>query len=358
MKILIATGGSGGHIFPALHVARELRDRGHAVVFAGVLGPFKDKIKQEGFACSEIAAKGLKAESLKSSLQWAATMVKSICGSIRVLRASRPGCVIGFGGYGAFPLVLMAALMKVPAIIHEQNARPGRANRVLAPLAQRIAVSYPESVGLWPRHKTFLSGCPCRFPREGLSVQDSRRQFGLEKDRLTILVTGGSQGSKTINQTFIAALPFLLENHDVQVIHLTGEEKEENVRAFYAQKGIACFVAPFIEEMEAAYTAADLAVCRAGAVTISELAAFQVPAVIIPYPFAGGHQRDNARVLVEADQACLLEEEDMTAQTLAESVFALVERKREPGKFDEKLQEFIQPNAAKMIAVELEQLNG
>jgi len=354
MNILIATGGSGGHIFPALYVARELRNRGHEVTFAGVFGVFQARIEREGFSCQLISSRGFKTESLKSGLQWVISMVKSICGSYRIIRAFRPQRVVGFGGYGAFPLVLMAILLRVPTVIHEQNVRPGRANRMLAPLVTKIAVSFSQTMGLWRGHRTLFSGCPCRSPKKDSSARDARQGFGLSFDRMTILVMGGSQGSLTVNRMFLETLPLIGQARPVQVIHLTGDAEKEDVRAVYTQNGVPCYVASFIDEMEDAYAAADLAICRAGAVTVSELAAFCLPAVLIPYPFAGGHQKENAGVLTKTGLARMVEEKDLNARVLADNVLALAGE----DKVEDRSSGIYQPNAAKVIAVELEQLNG
>ncbi len=353
MKILIATGGSGGHIYPALSVARELRSRGHEAFFVGVFGTFQPRIEREGFSCRVISSRGFKTESLKSGLQWIVSMVKSICGSYRIIRESRPERVVGFGGYGAFPLVLVAIVLRVPTIIHEQNVRPGRANRMLAPLVTKIAVSFSQSMDRWRWHRTLFSGCPCRSPQKGASVPEVRQHFGLAEDRLTLLVMGGSQGSLTINRVFLEALPVLARARRFQVIHLTGEAEQEDVRARYAREGIPCYVASFMDEMEQAYTAADVAVCRAGAVTVSELAAFRLPAVLIPYPYAGAHQKENAQVLVKTGLARMTEEPDLTAQVLVKNILAAAETDRALIR----VKEVYEPNAAKKIAVELEQLN-
>jgi len=320
MTIVLATGGSGGHIFPALRAAEQLKIMGHRVEFCGVFGPFRERILAEGYGCEELPARGLSTDSVKTVLSSSCSMLKSTYLAFRYLRRVRPSVVAGFGGYGAFAVVAAAVLQRRRVIIHEQNVVPGRANRFLGPWVHRIAVSFEKSRTYWPPQKTVVTGCPYRKLNAGFDPAACRAQFSLAPALRTILVFGGSQGSRQINTRFLEALPLIRKSGEFQIIHMTGRTDESRAREEYRRLNIPAYCAAFVDDMPAAYGAADIVVGRSGAVTINEVAAAGLPAVLIPYPWAGGHQIENARLLADRQAALIITEDQLTPQRLADAI--------------------------------------
>jgi len=324
MRVMITTGGTGGHIFPALRTAAEFRRSGDEVFFAGVFKSAAEQIRQEGYPIFELAARGM---ALKNPLVLArsvAAMLVALGQAARILKKVRPDAVVGFGGYGGFAVALAAALSGIPTVIHEQNVFPGKANRLLAFFVRRVAVSFASGIKFFPQAKTVLTGYPLRLSAATAAPEEILERFGLSADKPTILVLGGSQGSRRINTAFMEMIPILQAKLDFQVIHACGEKDFGELKLRYSQTGIANYLTPFLHEMADAYSIAAVAVCRAGAGTVTELAAFGVGAVLIPYPFAGGHQRYNADVLAERGAAVIIDDAALTGAGLASTVEKLL----------------------------------
>lgn len=351
MKIVVATGGTGGHIFPALCVATELKSQGHEIMFVGVFGPSADRIRAQGFFLEELPARGLTAGSPVSVITTFILMAKSWVKSKNAMGRWKPDAVLGFGGYGAFPVVLAAVTSGIPAMIHEQNVVPGRANRILSRMVNRIAVSFDQSRKYFPFKKTVLTGCPCRYQGKRHDRGEIFREFGLEQGRLTMVVIGGSQGSRAVNQAFVQMIPALMSDMDFQVIHISGAKNFDELAFQYGKTGIKSYLTPFLEDMDKAYTVADVVVSRAGALTITELALFGIPAVLIPYPFAGGHQKANAQVLVEAGTAEIMEEHHLTPEALKAAICRMAGQGSE--EFRTRSLKIFQPHAAELLAREV-----
>lgn len=320
MKVILATGGTGGHLFPAIRVAQEFRQGGHDIVLVGSFQRGRPYLVQSGFAFEEIASKGLVTRPFHEMLMSCWIMLGAIIRSFRSLKRLKPDVVIGFGGYGAFPVVLAAAVLRLPVLIHEQNVVPGRANALLARFADKIAISFAQSASFFKECKTVLTGCPCHTRQKQFDRDALFGQFGLNRGKTTILVLGGSQGSRRINEAFTQALKMLKSNLDFQVIHVAGKQDPAILRERYNHFGIPFALFEFLDKMEDAYEIADVIVSRAGAATVSEIAYFRKPAVLIPYPYAQGHQKYNASVLVEAGVAQMLEEADLSASKLADAI--------------------------------------
>ena len=350
MKIMLATGGSGGHIFPALYVAAELKREGHIVYFAGSFGFLKERIEKAGYPCWVVPAQGARIENLKSALQSIFSMLKSTYCALKTLKANRPEAVAGFGGYGAFPVVMAAVILRIPVIIHEQNVIPGRANRLLAGLVNKIAVSFSQSLSCFPARKTVCCGCPCLLPQIVGDRPRLKRELGLREEPLMILVLGGSQGSRFINEAFTNSLELLRGVLDFQVFHICGQQDTAVLADIYQKAAVHCRVVSFWDDMSLVYQAADLAVSRAGAVTISELAAFGLPAVLIPYPYAGGHQQANAEILASAGTASILPQADLTGPALQSAILSLLARVPKRNEMTEKV---FRPDAARLFAEEI-----
>jgi len=346
MKFVIATGGTGGHLFPALRVAQELKREGHDILFLGSFSRGREQMQNSGFAFEDLGAKGLTSAQAFGSI---VAMIKATCKALRLLRRFQPDTVLGFGGYGAFPVVLSAVLLRYPSLIHEQNVVPGRANAFLARAVKKVAISFGKSAQYFNPKKTVLTGCPCHFPKENADRAAILKEFQLEEGKTTILVFGGSQGSRRINEVFMGAVKMLKEKLDFQVIHASGPQDYPELQNQYNQLGIPFALFEFLDKMEEAYHIADLVVSRSGAGTVSEIASFQLPAIFIPYPFAQGHQKENAAVLCEAKIAHLIEDKDFSAPKLTETISMVLEQQRGGGS---DLKDICFPDAAQRLAQE------
>lgn len=346
MKIVLATGGSGGHIFPALYTAYQLQKFGHEVIFIGVLGAFAERIKKGGFEIFPLEAKGLSFTSFKGFSIFVLGMLKALGRSFKILKEVKPDVVCGFGGYGAFAVVLEAFFLRIPTIIHEQNVAPGRANKLLSILVQRVAVTFKESKKYFGDDKTVVTGCPCRSSAAVGEPTSLRKAFGLKEDTFTILVLGGSQGSRRINEEFLKTVGLLQGEGNFQFIHLSGKKDYPKLKEKYSSLKAQGCVFDFWEEMEKAYGAADLVVSRAGAVTICEIAQFHLPAILIPYPHAGGHQKENAKILTELGVARVIDDNALTAAALQEAIRDLMQEKLSGEQRKDRLKNTFFPDAA------------
>jgi UDP-N-acetylglucosamine--N-acetylmuramyl-(pentapeptide) pyrophosphoryl-undecaprenol N-acetylglucosamine transferase len=330
MKIVIATGGTGGHMIPAVKTAQILRDRGHTVIFIGSFRMGTGVIEQNGFPVYDIGSRGLNSFHPYEIVRFLTSMVQGFFRAISMTNKIDPDGVAGFGGYPAFPVVAAAMFIKIPALIHEQNVVPGRANRLLAPYVKRICLSFSDSRRYFPDKKTVVTGCPCNLPVVLPSRKDVLKAWGLRADLPTILVFGGSQGSRTINQKFCAAAKIVTASRPIQVIHVAGKEKASELKSFYSATGVPCLVFEYCRDMPNAYAAADVVIARAGALTVTELGRLGKRCVLIPYPYAGGHQRNNAEVLERRGLACVIEERNLSAERLATALIEGLKRSAEP----------------------------
>jgi UDP-N-acetylglucosamine--N-acetylmuramyl-(pentapeptide) pyrophosphoryl-undecaprenol N-acetylglucosamine transferase len=318
-SVLIMAGGTGGHIYPGLAVAAALQNRGVAVTWLGATGGMElEKVPAQGLEIDEIHIRGLRGKGLAGWISIPVRLGRAVSEARRVFRLRQPGCAISFGGYVAGPGGLAARLHGTPLLVHEQNRIPGLTNRVLARLAQRVLQAFD---GAFPNADT------CGNPvREAVtSLPSPERRWADRSGPARLLVTGGSQGAHALNETVPAALARLPEDQRPLVRHQAGVAGLEAARAAYAAHDIEAEVTPFIEDMAEAYGWADLVVCRAGALTVSELAAAGVGAVLVPYPHAvDDHQTANARVLVEAGAARLIPESALTEKTLGAELAGLL----------------------------------
>ncbi len=327
MKIVLATGGTGGHLFPALQTAREFVKEGHEVFFYGSFGKLAiEKIQSSGFDFKNILAKGLSFRSFGAFFVSVITMAKAVRKAFCMLRKLRPDVVAGFGGYGAFPVVLSAWSLRYPTLIHEQNVVPGKANAILAKLVKKIAISFPQGAKYFNPGKIILTGCPCNVLENSRFKKSVYSEFHLEKNKKTFFVLGGSQGSERINTVFMQVIPLLKKQINFQVIHISGSGEYEKMKKRYKESGIRVALFPFLDKIKEAYQCADLVISRAGAVTITEIIMARVPAVLIPYPHAGGHQKYNARVLCESGTAHMIEEKELSVDVLKTAIFRMINK--------------------------------
>lgn len=305
-RVLIMAGGTGGHVFPALAVAEELRAAGVEVLWLGTPEGIESRIvPAAGFAFEPVRIRGLRGKGILGWLLLPVRMARAMARSLVVIMRYRPKAVLGMGGFVSGPGGLVARLLHKPLLVHEQNALAGFTNRWLARIATRVLVAFEGS--LPERLRPVVTGNPVRRAIESLPAPEGR--FGARSGRLHLLVLGGSLGAQALNETVPEALAACAPGMRPEVWHQAGRAAPESVADDYRGRGIAARVEPFIEDMAAAYAWADLVVCRAGALTVSELAAAGVGAILVPYPYAvDDHQTHNARWLVEAGAARILQE--------------------------------------------------
>ena len=353
LAVVIAGGGTGGHLYPGIAVARELLRRAPdaVVTFAGTARGIESRVvPREGFQLDVIRSAGLKGMSPAALVRGLALLPLGGLDAWRILSTRRPDLVIGVGGYSSGPVVLAAAARRIPTMVLEQNAVPGFTNRTLARVVSAAAVTFDSTVTFFGR-RGFVSGNPIRqefFAADGGDQAASPRD-GAAGPR--ILIFGGSQGAHAINVAMVEAAARLAARGGGMVItHQTGERDLERVRDGYRQAGLAARVEPFLYEMDREMKSADVVVCRAGATTIAELTAAGKAAVLIPLPTAADdHQRRNAEVLARAGAAELIEQKDLTGATLADRILGLAD---DPGRRQAiavAARRFARPDAARVI---------
>ena len=320
--VLIMAGGTGGHVFPALAVAHVLRERGVEVVWLGVPGSMESRlVPANGFHIEWVRVGGIRGKGLKTWLLAPLRILKAVAQSVGVLRRVRPRSVLGLGGYVSGPGGIAARLLRIPLLIHEQNAIAGLTNRWLARLATQALEAFPGSFR--PGVRALAIGNPVRA--DIAAVPDPATRFAGRSGRSRLLVFGGSQGAQRLNAVVPQALALVAEDIRPEIRHQTGERGLEAARAAYAEARVQAEVLPFIDDMAAAYAWADLAVCRAGAMTVAELQAAGLGAIFVPLPAAtDDHQTKNAGMMVKSGAARLIQERDLTPVRLGGQVSELV----------------------------------
>lgn len=325
MKALIMAGGTGGHVFPALAVARRLIAAGWSIHWLGSRGGMEvELVTKNNIAISTLPVSGLRGRGALRLLLAPLNLLRSLFGALRVIRRERPQVVLGFGGFASGPGGVAARLLGLPLLIHEQNAVAGLTNRLLARIAVRTLAAFPDALRQLPR--ATVIGNPVRDDIRAIAAPAMR--YAARKDvALRVLVLGGSLGAQALNTQVPAALALLARGMPVQVRHQTGRNAVDAARAAYVRNHIDAEVLSFIDDMAAAYAWADLVICRAGALTVSEVAAAGVPAIFVPFPHAvDDHQTRNADYLVKAGAARLLPQALLDAPRLAHEVRIMADR--------------------------------
>ena len=356
-RVVFAGGGTGGHLFPGIAVARALvrRHPDAYVVFVGTgRGIEARALAREGFRFEPIRSAGLMGKSPGAIARTVALAPLTVFDAACVLRRARPDLVIGLGGYSAGPVVLLAALAGRSTMVMEQNAVPGMTNRLLAPVVRAAAVSFEATTSCFGT-KAFVSGNPVR---EGF-FDAARIDRAARAGPPAVLVLGGSQGAHTLNVALVAAAPGLAAmSGGIRIIHQTGERDRDRVRGAYRQAGVHARVEAFFETLHEQMRAADVVVCRAGATTLAEVAAAGLPAVIVPLPTAAGdHQRRNAAVFAAAGAAEVIEEIDLERR-LAPRVTALAGDRGRRTAMSRAAVRMARPDAVDRVLRRAEQLMG
>jgi UDP-N-acetylglucosamine--N-acetylmuramyl-(pentapeptide) pyrophosphoryl-undecaprenol N-acetylglucosamine transferase len=345
LRVVIAGGGTGGHLFPGIAIARELlrRQPNAQVTFVGTTRGIEARaVPRAGFELDTIRSLGLKGKSPIARLKGMATLPASAWDAWRVLTRRSPDLVIGVGGYSSGPVVLLAALRGRATLLHEQNAWPGLTNRLLARVVRAAAVTFDGTVSAFGT-KAFVSGNPVR--PEFLQSEDE--PIGARK----VLIFGGSQGAHAINMAMVEAAPHLVRAaRPVAITHQTGEHDLSLVRDGYRAAALEARVEPFIQNMDEEMKRANLIVARAGSTTLAEIAASRRAALLIPLPTAADdHQRKNAAALASAGAADVLDQRDLTGEALASRVLALLDDDARRARMAAAVKQFARPDAATVI---------
>jgi UDP-N-acetylglucosamine--N-acetylmuramyl-(pentapeptide) pyrophosphoryl-undecaprenol N-acetylglucosamine transferase len=353
MRVLIAGGGTGGHLFPALAIAEELlrQEPGAQVLFIGSdRGMENEVVPRTGFDFAPVTIRGWSRKIGWQTVAFPWYLLRGLFGSLSVLRRFRPHIVVGTGGYVSGPALLLASLMGLPTLIQEQNSLPGATTRILSSRVDQVHLSFPQSRRYFRRQDHLhVSGNPLRGSIGKMDPAEARRVFSLDPARNTILITGGSQGAHSINMSLAGQID-RLAGEDVQLIWQTGSRDLDTIRQRCAGMELKMVIADFIENMSAAYAAADIVVCRAGATTVAEVAACGLPALFVPYPYAtADHQRINAQALVEAGAAEMVLNGELRQGRLITSLISLLHDKARRSAMAHKSREYGHPEAAAMI---------
>ena len=348
----MAGGGTGGHVIPALAVARELRRRGREVYFVGTERGIEARlVPAEGFRLEFVRIGGLKSVGARRRLQTLWQLPVSVCRALGMLAGTR--AVFSMGGYAAGPAVLAALARRIPVVVMEPNAMPGFTNRRIARLVARALINFPETARWFPAGRTEITGLPVR--EEFFQIAPKPRE-----EVLTILITGGSQGSRTLNEAARASWPLFREaGFPVRLIHQAGRGAAEALAKGFAETGLAGEVAAFVQDMPAAFAAADLVVSRSGAGAVAELAAAGRPSILVPFPFAADeHQLRNAEAMARAGAARLITDAEMTGEHLFAAVREMAAETGLLARMGAAARALARPGAAARAADILEEAAG
>jgi len=354
MKVAIAGGGTGGHLFPALAVGEVLKDHGHEVLIF-ISEKEVDALAVQGrtdFRFEKLPSVGMPALFSKAILGFFKQFNASFGPCRRIFADFKPDAVLGMGGFTSTPPILAGKLRGVPTFLHESNAIPGKANRLNGWLVDVVMAGFEECRRHFPKKRCETTGTPIR--RSLLSARipkdEANKAFGLRPNRLTLLVMGGSQGAHGVNEAMQQAAA-KLAGENLQIIHLTGASDEEAVRATYRARAIPAHVAAFCHNMETAYSAADIAIARSGAASLAELSRFALPAILIPYPHAAeNHQQLNAEIFARAGAATLLKEADISGETLVRAIRTIAADRGQLAKMGERSHSLLPGDAAVRVA--------
>ncbi len=334
-KIVIASGGTGGHIYPGIVIGKRLKELNIDILFIiDNREPGISILKKEGlrFKIIPIFYWKRKVFSLNTAITFFLNLI-ALGVSFFILFREKPSVVLGMGGYPSFPVVLASFLLRIPRFLHEQNARLGLANRLLFPIAKKVATSFEQTI--YQPKNTVFTGCPIRKEIGEVKREDGLLYFGFLEDKKTILIFGGSQGSSMINDSILEIIQYLLE---FRLIWITGNKDYQKIKEEVKEREV--FITPFIFEMEKAYAIADIVISRSGATTVAEIKRCGIPAILIPYPSPDNHQLLNARGL---QGVIIIKEENLNRNTLLDAIDRIKDRQREPCRSDalEKLIELI-----------------
>ncbi len=353
IRIIIAGGGTGGHLFPAIAIAQEFmaKNSENKVMFVSTGNPFElSVLHKAGFTLEKITAEGIKGRGLLRQLRSIWKIPMGIFESIRIIINFKPDLVMGVGSYAAGPVAIGAWFMRKKLILHEQNILPGITNRILSRFADRIYVSFKNTKANFNPGKVVYTGNPLRKEFMQKAKQKKNTTASAQKHPFTVLILGGSQGAHSINEAVINALEHFRGKHNFYFIHQTGKQDEAAVKKAYKDQGISCMVKSFFDDMPQQYQRANLIICRAGATTVAELAAVGKGVIFIPFPFAAdNHQVLNARTFTESGAAEMILQKDLTSRVLAKRIEYYVSNKEALEVMAARAKSLGKPDAANVI---------
>ena len=356
MNAVIACGGTGGHLFPGIAVAEVLRDRGHEVLLL-ISEKEIDALalsSRDSFRFEKLPTVGLPSPFSPAILGFARRFYESLSLCRSIYRKFKPQVVLGMGGFTSTAPVIAGRMRGISTFIHESNAIPGRANRLTARMVGAVMLGFKECAPFFPKARTEITGTPIRTELKSVDRQVARQKLGLHGNLPTLLIMGGSQGASGINQAIIKSLPFL-QGVPLQVIHLSGARDERLVADNYRRKQIPAYVAAFYHRMEEIYSAADFVVARAGAASLAEFAAFSLPGILIPFPYAADdHQTRNAEIYARAEAVILLKESDLSGELLARRIRELIDNPERLRQMSANCSQLASKNAAGVMVTTME----
>ena len=356
MKVIISGGGTGGHIYPGISLAYEIKDRDvkNNILFVGTERGLESKlIPREGFKIIKIKARGIKRKICFENLTAIAIFLISLIQSYNIIKKYKPDIVIGTGGYVSGSIVLMAAILGIPTFIHEQNVIPGITNKFLSRITSATFLSFSQSKEYFSnKTKLIFTGNPIRFKNIKQNTDREYKKFNLDSLKKTILVLGGSKGAASINRAVLSSIDLIKDaiKNNWQVLLISGQDDYDNIMEIVGENHKIFSIKPYLHNIEKAYSLADLVICRAGATTLAEIGAYGLPAILIPYPYAThNHQEVNARIFARKGAAILILEKDLSEKKLSQVLLDLLKNKNQLGIMAKKIRELSNVNSAKKI---------
>lgn len=359
MRIIVTGGGTGGHIYPALAIAKGIlaRNPNSEILYVGTKEGMEARlVPEEGIDFRGVSGQGLPRRLSLETLKVGAKSFKALWETKQIFKTYKPDLVVGTGGYVSGPVVLTAALFGIPTLLHEQNALPGITNKTLARFVRKVMVTFPESIAHFGvRKKLVLTGLPVRPEIGTISRAQGAKRMGLQPEQLTLLVTGGSRGARSINQAMPAVLKKLLDYPEVQVIWATGKATYDETIKALSESGIVWQrknwkILEYLKDMPEALACSDLFIGRAGATTLAEIMVAGKPGILIPYPFAAeNHQEYNARALEKDGAGRVILDSELTGDTLWQMIQGLLAKPQELEKMAASALKLGQPNALEKI---------
>jgi UDP-N-acetylglucosamine--N-acetylmuramyl-(pentapeptide) pyrophosphoryl-undecaprenol N-acetylglucosamine transferase len=363
INIIISGGGTGGHIYPAVAIANEIKAQlpEANILFVGAQGKMEmEKVPKAGYEIVGLPIAGINRSNMLANLGFPFKLMKSLLMARKTVKGFQPAIAIGVGGYASGPTLLMANMQGVKSLLQEQNSYAGITNKYLAKRASKICVAYPEMERFFPAEKVVFTGNPVR--KDIISLHKTREEalahFGLSYEKKTVLVIGGSQGALSINKGIAKGLD-KLKNHGLQLIWQTGKNFLPKAKAAAEESGYTHhFISDFIYEMDMAYAAADLVISRAGALSVSELCLTEKPSILVPFPAAAeDHQTKNAMSLVNKEAALMVKDNEVSAE-LIDTCLQLAENPQLQKTLKQNIKTFAKPNAAQDIVREIRSIIG
>ncbi len=356
LKVIISGGGTGGHIYPGISLACEIKGRNinNDILFVGTERGLESKlIPREGFEIKKIKAQGIKRKICFENLTAIVIFLISLFQSYKILKNYKPDIVIGTGGYVSGSVVLMAAILGIPTFVHEQNVIPGITNKFLSRITRATFLSFNQSKEYFnSKAKLIFTGNPLRFKNIKQGTDKDYKKFNLDSSRKTILVLGGSKGAASINRAVLGGINLIKKviKNGWQVLLISGQDDYDSVKKTMKENHKIFSVESYLHDIEKAYSLADLIICRAGATTLAEIAAYGLPAILIPYPYAThNHQEVNARIFIREGAAILILEKDLSDKKLAQVLLDIVKDKNRLEMMARKSKELGNENSAKKI---------